>query len=234
MPLSLTTFPAGSVISATVVRSRLATIESYVNEGIVAGDRGTNWMDANHVYRPDFFGSPDPHTTLVSGETYFRSRGQGDADRAFFSYWLNTDIFVPVPGIGATIQLPERLDQGAYDYRVSVFASFYVYEFGGIDAPMDEISYHAADFEIMVDGNNYAATKRTLYNGSQTSTNQTVAFYPRKQITIAQAWSATQPAPMTPGVHSFGIGVRNYAPGSGEWKHVIAQQGAFLVRYYLR
>jgi hypothetical protein len=234
MPITLTTFASGAVIDATVLRDRLQTIEKYVNEQLVAGDRGSTWLDANHVYRADFFGGANPHTTLVSGETYYRQKGPGDAERAFFSWFLNnTTGWVQVPWLNVTFQLPEQLDQGTRDYRVEAFTSFYAYEFGGDDADLDLSSDNAATFSLMLDGDELSGiNRRPLYKGSKTGTQQLVALYPRSQVSMAHAFTSSD---LTPGVHNVGVVVQSNAPGvTTKWKHIIVRQGAFILRYGLR
>ncbi len=232
MPLTLTTFAANAVISAPLIRDRLSKIQRYIDEEVVATDRGTAWMNANHVFRPDpTFG----HTTLVSGESYFATRGQTDAERSFFSYQLNTGSFISVPGMSVPLEIVESFAQGTYRYRLQIFASFYAYEFGGADVAsiMNEDTDKAATFALGIDATTFGQTNRDVYKGSDTSASQLVATYPRKQITMF--WAENDTTYLAPGVHHAGVRVGNYVPGGGQsWKHVVLRQGSLVARYFDR
>lgn len=239
MSVSITTFASGAVIDATTIRTKISDIETYLNEGMIAADRGSAWLGANHVYRPDFFGAPDPHTTLTSGESYFRQRSIDDRDRAFTSYYVNTASWLPVPGLNITYQVPETLAQGASaQYRLMVFASFYVYEYGGnggnynvaATGGMDEDTWKAGAVSLSHDGTHAYGGFLNIYNGSVSGNYNAGTFYPRKQYTRCFAFAGSPVA----GTHNIGISVYNYVPGADEWKHIIFQQGNFTLRYSLR
>lgn len=234
MALTLTTFASGATIDATVLRSKLAQIEAYVNEGIIATDRDDAWMSANHLYRPDFFGGANPHTTLVSGESYFRERPLAEERRAFFSYFLGAGPY-PVPGLNATIQIPEALNPASTRYRLLVAVSFYLYEYGGADAYLDEDTSRAASVDLLING--VAARSNTMvryiYKGSITSAGQAVAFFPRKQISMV--WGDTSAPVAAVGVNHIGVAISPINPGAPEyWKHLIFVQGNIVCRYFIR
>jgi hypothetical protein len=233
MPVTLANVTAGTPISATVLRDRLQTVETYLNEQILNSDRADEWMQANHVYRPDFFGGSNPHTTLTTGESYFRSRPIAEERRAFFSYYLGQGPY-PIPGLNATVQIPEDLTGLNYDYRLVVTASFYCYEYGGADGNMDESTYEASQFTLLINGvpARSDCLERSLYKGSQTATEQASAFYPRKQISMV--WGDVSAPTVDVGVNSIGVAVMPGTPLSTEWKHIIVQQGNLIARYFLR
>lgn len=239
MPLTITTIPANATVNAATLRSKLMEIQHYVNGEIEASDRGTAWCTANHIYRPDFYGSPDPHTTMVSGENYFRTRGVDPDDRTFFSFYMGTGPYL-VPGLAATIQVPEDLEQGSVYYRLNVFASFNVYEFGGNDGAMDESTNLAATIHLGTSTNPTAIRDRTLrpvYKGSQTYVNDYVCIYPRKQHSIQWAFAGNVNGLTTPGVQSLGLWVKPFIPGAlspPSWKHIIFQQANLIARYRIR
>ncbi len=246
MPTSLTLVTANSTISATALQQYARDVELYCNESIASTDRGSAWCTANHVYRPDFYGAPDPHTTLVSGETYFRSTGISAADRVFFSYYLGDGPF-PVPGLQVPIQLPESLQQGSVYYRMVVTYSFYCYEYGGSDdevlgvlqSGLNEDNNHAATFHLGVGALPTAIrdnTTRELYKGSLTEDLELAAYYPRKQHSGVWAF-AGDVSGIGVGMNSVGIYVRPRTPATTSpslWKHIVIAQGSIIVRYKLR
>lgn len=234
MSLTLTTFASGAVIDATVLRARQASIEAYLNEGTIAADRGTGWLGANHVYRPDFYGSPNPRTTLTSGESYFRNRDADVANRVFYSWYLgNTDAWFYVPGLTIPVQIPESLIAGSVYYRLVVQASYYVYEYGG-DGSGTEASRSALT-GLLLDGTLAGATVRPLYSGSS-MTAGAGAFrtftYARKQHSFCTAYVGG--GLIAPGVHHVGVGVKIDTPSTNDSKFVIFQQGNITARYYIR
>jgi hypothetical protein len=238
MPVVLTTFAPGAIIDATVVRAKIQQVETYVNEQVAAGDRGSAWMTANHVYRPDFYGGPNPHTLLTSGESYFRERSTDAATQSWWSYYLgntSSSVVLPVPGLNATIQIPEAISANG-GHRVRVFASFYAYEFGGVGTAggagvgnMDESGTNTAmSFNMIVNGSTQSMPK-SVYKGSQTSTLDQVAFYPRKQVSYIRDFA------LDTGIYNIGIGIIPFTPASADnTKHCIVAQGNLLLRYYCR
>lgn len=228
MSLTLATFASGAVINATTVRTLLGQIETYVNEGTIAADRGSTWCRANHVYRPDFYGD---HTTLVSGESYFASRPESDQLRSWWTRYLgdsggsNAQGYFLIPGLTKTIQIPQTLSTGSH--RVRIFASFFAYEFGGVDGNMEESVTGAASFAMLVDGAAQTGQQKPIWKGSSTSANQAYAFYPRKQVSFIRDFDVAA------GVHTFGIGVVPANQGTNT-KHVVVVQGNLIVRYYCR
>lgn len=239
MPVVLTTIPSGAIIDADTLRTLVLDVETYVNEAIASTDRGSTWLTSNHVYRPDFYGSPDPRTTLVSGEHQFRSRGIADPERAFFSAFLGAGPF-PVPGLNVTAEIPETLNVGSVYYRAILQASFYAYEWGGSDDNMDEslANNQACTFKVAVNGvtqDTFASLP--IWKGSQTETRYISAFYPRKQCSAVWA-SAGLGADLRVGVNDIGIvvDVEPVRPAGATLicKHIIVQQGNVNFRHWIR
>lgn len=236
MSTSLTLITANSNINATVLRTLVDEVRLYVNEEVAAADMGAFFIKPNHVYRPDFFGGTNPHTTLTSGEVYFRNRADDVARAAYYSHYLGEDSgnsFFPIPGMNATIQVPEDINTNG-GHRVRLHGSFYVYEYGGNDgtanAGMAE-SYtigSAGVIGMLVDGTQVGALK-PFYKGSIDGTEQYRAYYPRKQVSFL--WSAA----LNEGVHTLGVGINPTQPSTdGLTKHCIVLQGGLNVPYWCR
>jgi hypothetical protein len=248
MPISISTFSSGAVISATELRSRAAAIEDYVNKQIEAGDRTTNWMTSGHVYGPDFqYGSGyDAHLPFTGGHAYWSQRPNDDGRRAIFS-WFAGEGPAMVPGLTRTIQLPEAMPSGKY--RALVLASFWGYEYGGLGETASgavtpfqtEGGSPACSFRLYEDGVGVAATSRKVYPSSCAQENgwwggsggtygaASGLIYCRKQVSMVHAvhWG-------TAGVHTVGVGVTCPAAGAGQWKHIFVREGSFYVRYRIR
>jgi hypothetical protein len=238
MPVTLTTFASGAVINATTLRERLQQAETYVNEEIEQSDRAEGWMEANHLYRPDFYGGANPHTTLVTGESYWRTRPLAEERRAFFAAYYGGTGPYRVPGLGATIQIPEALNPSGTRYRLVVCASFYAYEFGGSDAELSEVgAVRSATFNFMINGvmARTNSCQRDIFKGSKTLTEQAVPFYPRKQISMVYGDTSAPVAQV--GCNNIGVTV-NPVGGGGSIgtvvKHIIIVQGSMIARYFIR
>ena len=238
MSTSLTLITANANINATVLQTLVDEVRLYVNEGVAAADLGAFFIKPNHIYRPDFFGGTNPHTTLTSGEVYFRNRDDDVARAAYYSHYLGDasgSAFFPIPGMNATIQVPEDINTNG-GHRVRLQASLYAYEYGGNDdvtnAGMAESSAtgtaSAARIQVMVDGAIVGAPKY-IYKGSIDGTSQYRAYYPRKQVTAS--WSVA----LNEGVHTLGIGINPTTPTTaGLTKHCIVLQGGLNVPYWCR
>lgn len=240
MALTLTTFGATDVIDHTVLRARLQSVETYLNEEIANSDRSAGWLHANHVYRPDFFGpnSANPRTVFTTGETQFRQRPLADDHRAFFSFYLGDGPYL-VPGLAATFQIPESLQQGTYYYRINTDASWYCYEYGGGDNTyLDEETSLTATFHLACSASKSAIraeTQRSIYKGSLTDASEIVPLFPRKQYSLCYPFIGNTKGISTPGCVSVGVYVKPVNPaGSGlaltTWRHIIVQQGNFIAR----
>lgn len=230
MSLTLTTFASGATIDADTMRSIIGSIELYLNEQTIAADRATGWVTPTQVYRPDFFGAPNPHTTLTSGETYFRYVNRDIATRRFSSRYLNTDAWIPVPGLCATIQVPESMRQGAYYYLIEVFASFYVREWGGLAGALDNFNNRTGVASLSINGTaGYA--QRYVFKGSTGGALNNTEYYTGRQVTMAYAVTV----PTTESVVNVGVTWQNASSGYAITpKHIIFEQGNLMVRYYLR
>lgn len=235
MSLSLTTFSSGAVIDASTLRARLLSIETYLNEEIAAADRGTGWCGANRLYRPDFFGAPNPHTTMPSGESYYRRRTGDARERIFFSYYVNTGGWLPVPGMSIPIQVPELLDMSGTDYRLMVFCSFYVYEMGGGGAltTLDDDTTTAASVALSLDGSTGGSvniTVRNIFQGADAGSANVIPAFTRKQHSMSYAWVGSA---IDRGLHNVGVIVRTNN-NTDATKHIIFQQGTMTARYFVR
>ena len=195
-PLGSTTSPRSDLegsktLKASHVTDLDSSIRRFVNYGIGADEirdpapydldtRNTysehGWVDSQHIFKPEFYGSPDPRMTAVSGATHFRETNSNLSEHALFNYELTGSTYAPVPGLCARIKLK-------HDSTVYINASFYAYEIGGIartpswqialnkrDGSPSDVTPHegylgraAADFVLHINGNFKSGTKRRLF-----------------------------------------------------------------------
>lgn len=238
MSLTLPTFPANSVINATLMQARVTEVERYINEEMIAADRSTLWMTSNHVYRPDFFvsgtidagGIVHGRTILTSGESSFAMRSDDSATATYWSYYLGDTTgngLFPVPGLCRTIQIPENIYTNA-GHRTRVFASFYVYEYGGDDGNIDEsAALTAGTLDLLVDGVAQGINK-PIHKGTSTGGTNAQCFYSRKQVSFIHALD------LNSGIHDIGVAISPTNTSSDEYKHLIGLQGAIIVRNTMR
>tara|TARA_R100001594_G_scaffold59851_2_gene93861 strand:+ start:127 stop:1146 length:1020 start_codon:yes stop_codon:yes gene_type:complete len=132
------------------------------------GEQG--WVDSEHIFKPEFYGSPDPRMTSVSGSTHFRETNSDLSKSALFLNELTGSTWAPVPGLCSRIKLN-------FESMVYISASFYAYEIGGIAttatrALLDESSQTpraghlgaiAAKFQLSINGNRKSGTGRDLH-----------------------------------------------------------------------
>jgi hypothetical protein len=240
MPISLTTIGAGAAIDATVLRTRVATIERYVNEQVAAGDRTTNWLDTVHVFAPDFQygGGAGPRVVMPGGEVAWCERTAERAGAALF-YFDNSSGFVPVPGLCRTLHFPETPTAA---FRVSMCATFYAFEYGGTGAApngaRDEAST-AAQFGFFLDGNSVASSYRKIMAASDTNSAVGAPYsgqiYARKQVVMFHVEAGS--VFTAPGIHHVEVRCIPVTPGTPatpEWKHIFVVQGRLAIRHRLR
>lgn len=241
MPISLTTIASGASIDATVLRTRSATIERYVNEQVAAGDRTTNWLDTVHVFAPDFqYGAgAGPRVIMPGGEVAWSERPSDRAQAALF-HWKNQTGYVPVPGLCRTLHYPEAPTAA---FRVSMYATFYAFEYGGAGAApilgRDETD-DVARFSFFLDGTQASGSTRKIMAASETSSAVSEPYsgqiYARKQVSMFHVESGGTFT--APGVHHIEVRclpiATPAAPSDNDWKHIFVVQGRLLVRHRLR
>lgn len=223
MPLTVTTVTTGTAINASTLTSYCASIEHYINEGIVSGDlQSTAWVRSSRVYGPDFTTGIIQNSRLVSGEAHWTRRGISSAERSIHHPQINTGItagtagaYVPVDGMTRTFAVPEALSaSGDPTHRVRVCMDWYCHELGG-KGTIDDSTDHCADFALFVNGVSKGATARPLYTASNDSGQITIGA--AKQYSIRYAALLT-----TAGVQHVGLRIRSYAlaVGGGNFRHI--------------
>ena len=238
MPLVLTTVTNGTVIDATAVQGYIDQIEYYLNEGIDNGDLdGAPWVDSVHVFKPEFYGAPNPRTVLTSGMTQYYAKGDSLYTSAAYHYKLGRDGWLAIPGLQATLKIPQD------DVRVKVLASFAAYEWGGSQTANEggalAPTHLVASFHIYQNEVRLSHTGRRIYRSGETpgGTDETSllgGLVARKQICMADYLEFDR------GTHSVGVRVRVYEPPVPpstsviDWKHVFIVQRNFVVDYHLR
>lgn len=234
MGLTLTTVSNGTAITASAIRGYVTTVEKYLNEEIAAADLKTSaaWVTATQVFRPEFMGSPYPHTELVTGETHYRYTNADPARRAIHHDVINADQFVAVPGLQVTYQVPETLTGSAPAFIATILTSFYTYEYGGAGSRTE--GARCADFRLAVNGTTVASTERRLYTASRCTSDfeEAGAFLARKQHSMLYFQIAAA------GVHHAGVYVKVYtrtASGStDDWRHIFVAARSIVVDWYHR
>jgi hypothetical protein len=235
MGLTLTTVTDGTDITAAAVEDYIAKIERYLNEGVASGDLDTAaWVDSVHIFKPEFYGAPYPRTKLVSGMAHYYRKTDSIYTAAAFHYNLGRESYVHVPGLQATLKIPDN------STRVNVTASFAAFEWGGSDT-VDEGSTLSpasvvANFYLYQDETQLGHTGRRIYPSGATPTTdeETVlgALVARKQVCMSDSLS------FNAGTRTCGVRVGVQFPTiSGalvDWKHVFVLQRNFVVDYHLR
>jgi hypothetical protein len=241
MPISLTTIGSGASIDADVLKARCSTIERYVNEQSVAGDRTTNWLDSVHVFSPSFqYGAgAGPRVVMPGGEIAWCER-PADRSLAALYHWKTNLNYVPVPGLCRTLNF---LSAPTATFRVTMYATFYAFEYGGDGAApngaRDETD-EVARFCFFLDETQITASARKLLASSDVNSAVAAPFagqvYARKQVTMfaVEAGSVFTSA----GIHHVEVRclpiTTPAAPADNDWKHIFVTGGRMMVRHRVR
>jgi hypothetical protein len=180
MGLSIPLFSDTTTVSASDIRGKVDTIETFVDRGVLVGDlRAAKWVDSVHIFKPDFFASPSPRMEAVSGDTWWRQTGLGRNEYAIFHADPIVEQWIPIPGLCATIRNPIST---AANRRLDLMASFYAFTIGGFpSATNNNINERrSALLSLRVNGTEVDGTRRFVYAtptsgtyaGSNVSRNQ--------------------------------------------------------------
>ena len=141
---------SGEILEADDLRTRFEHIQKETNGKFTSGNfvntPGTTTkkqvVQTEHIFKPEFFGSPSPHILGVSSDTYYRRRSGNKLDRCYrheatgsklmdsldLSELMENDpsAWQPIEGLSATV----FVDPGR-DAICSVMCNFYAFESGG-------------------------------------------------------------------------------------------------------
>ena len=242
MGLSLTTVADGTTITAAAIEGYISTIETYLNEGIASADLlATPWVESTHVFKPEFFGSPDKRAAFVSGDVHYRIQGDSLYTAAAFHHDLIKNGVAYVPGLQVTFKCPANT-------YVRVLCSFAAFEWGGIGT-VNEGPANLTDpprggqFHLHLDGDTFGpfgvTTDRNLYESgmsdpavpAQGESCVVGALVARKQHSIAEYVLVS-----TAGTHTIGVSLTIPEPvltgASYDQRHVFVLQRSIVVDFY--
>ena len=225
MGLAMPLFGAGDVVSATDIVDRVEDVEDFLNGGVVAADlQASEWVQSHHIYKPEFYGSPDPRAVAVSARTHWRERGHDCYDWSVHHSTSANAAYVTVNGLGATVHVPKM--GGGTDCFATVLVSFYTYEWGGL-AVTDEATL-VATFDLFVNGTKQTGTMRTLFSSDSAVPPSTVRS--RKQHNMMKEFKLSE------GIHHIDVRVKveqpaSYLPATGTstHEHIIVSGQSLLV-----
>lgn len=240
MGLSLTTVADGTTITAAAIEGYISTIETYLNEGIASADLlATPWVESTHVFKPEFFGSPDKRAELVSGDAHYRVQGDSMYTAGAFHHDLIKDGTAYVPGLQVTFKCPANT-------YVRVLCSFAAFEWGGIGSVNEGPAAltpvpRAGTFKLHLDGAvvGGTTTTRALYESgmsdpavpTQEESCVVGALVARKQHSIAEYVLVG-----TAGTHTLGVALTIPEPvltgASYDQRHVFVLQRSIVVDFY--
>jgi hypothetical protein len=240
MATTLTTVSAGTVDAAALL-ANVEEVENYINGNIIAADLNASaFVKSEHVFAPEFFGSPAPRFEAVSGDTHFRNTEGTRTERAVLHASMAIEKWTPVPGLCATVKQSDPLA-----VRAEILASFYVWEFGGglntADPTHSEYELPAgrdvAYFHLRLDGVEIPGTTRRIANSVSDETG--ARFIARDQITMFAN------VKLTNAVHQIGVfcyiidpapygggATPEVANGDPKWKDIWFQGRNLIVDTY--
>jgi len=173
---------ASSTLTAEDINEGMATAEYIVNTGITnqelqnksPSDRASfddeGWLTPDHIYKPEFYGSPSPRMNAVSGQVHFRESNSAKNNGVIFSAELSGAEYVAVPNASTRIKL-------RHSATVHILCSYYCYEFGGVNKENDFQVYNGsssggyeekevARTALYVNNSRYGSTIRRIYTST--------------------------------------------------------------------
>jgi len=201
MPISLSQFNSGDVITAESVMDRLDAMEKYINGGISSADLSTSpWVKTEHIVKPEFYGSPSPRFLGVTSDVHHRHIRNNIQEFDLFIEEMGTEWHV-IPSLAASFYCDQ-------DAVIEVYTSFWVYETGGsVSSFIGDENTRAARIKLFLDGTGEDTTQRRVSAGSSDSD---VAHYHRRFHHIL--WRST--TKITKGPHSVSVRIQPANLGS--------------------
>ena len=180
----LTKIDNSRTLDAEHINEGMKSAQHYLNNGITSRQlenkqpsahpvfENEGWVTSEHIYKPEFYGSPSPRMMAVSGQTHFREVNNSVDNGSIFCPPLSGSGQTGIPNACTRIKL-------RHDAEVFIMASFYCFEFGGINEEMRvdvkedywSTSTHTGGYEMRsagngdldVDGVNYASTRSQIF-----------------------------------------------------------------------
>lgn len=240
MALTLATVSDGTAMDVTTMKTSVAAIETFINQGIEATTLKDSapWIETLMVFRPSYYSGPDSGLTArfegVSAEVYYFYRSGNDIHRSVHHSQVNALSYVPIHGLARTIACAEDISAGSNPTkRAHISASFYIYEFGG-DGLTNETTNPCALIALRVDSTIIDATRRHLYTASY--------FGDPGRLACRKQYAMLYPAEVDEGVHSIAVCIRPETqtkgngsdPANDNWRHLFVSNRSMQVRYNYR
>ncbi|MCP4437131.1 MAG: hypothetical protein GY913_21440 [Proteobacteria bacterium] len=173
MAAGLSVLTDGATTAAADLNDRLDTLEEWVNFGMASGDiqsgSGSEWVRPSHVYRPDFYGSPDNRSVSEGSTTHWRRTADDLFDRSIHSQDLETGTTSDDEGwmtiMGSAISL--RVVEASK--ITEILFTCYPFESGGTESsatwlPME---VRCGEIALFIDGTKQTGTERRFYTSTE-------------------------------------------------------------------
>ena len=242
----------GDATSASEVQAFLDEAHRFINGGMVDSDLHTReWVKTEHIFRPEFFGSPSPRVEMVSSDVHYRQRphdtGSGHLGVALSVN--NSESYQYIEGLGATV----RCHKAAV---VDVMTSFYIFEDNGQGTKLD-MDQPVAQVCLFVDNEARRNTIRNIFprakggapiisgtlsavespeaenfNGTRARefNRRQVSFIHQESLTAGTHKLSVRLKYKTRQGYSNGIASDHISTAKGdEWKHVFVEGRNFIV-----
>lgn len=245
MAVSLTSFSNGTVLDSSGTDSpedRIDDVEDYVNFGVGTGDLASGRIvKAEHIFRPEFRGSPDPHARLETGEVHWRYTGDDFGDTTFFhgdKITYERDDTNPsvsswrwIKGMAATVWI--QPNQSNNVCRGEIEARCFAYDWGGqhgiytagtgsTQGPIETSDVLVAQVGLFVNNSLQTGTIRSLYSSGEhdPGTSHEAFQFTKREMN----WSVQFENTFSPGIYNIGFRIRirsnNYRSITPGLKHI--------------
>ena len=129
--------------SASELQAVFDEAHRFFNGGMIASDlNARTWVDTEHIFRPEFYGSPSPRVEMVSSDVHYRQRPHDTTERSIHHEASgagslgvnlsnnNPDSYQFIEGLGSTM----RCHKAAV---VDIMTTLYIYEDNGEGSKID-------------------------------------------------------------------------------------------------
>tara|TARA_R110000824_G_scaffold17134_1_gene69973 strand:+ start:4749 stop:5537 length:789 start_codon:yes stop_codon:yes gene_type:complete len=138
-----TDFVSTVTLHAVHIKERFKELQRFVNGGIKSSDmkKSEPWVEAQHIFKPEFYASPSPRFEAVSGDVYHKHRAHNKMNRyyrhehsgssiqpggSYEGAGSNPEVWHPIEGMSSTIHVTED------SVVAMVMGTFYAWESGGV------------------------------------------------------------------------------------------------------
>jgi hypothetical protein len=217
----------GDTVTAESINNINTKVSEYLNGGIdstdIEGD--DDWVDRQHIIRPEFYGAPAPRVLLTSSDVHYREAG-AQQDISIFHFMMGSAQWLAIPGMSAsiTINQSESRTESA-PVRCIIRAQWRTTEhYGGTTSISssqrleDRASSLCAFFALFIDGQRVVGTTRRLFASGNRNKKGRCDLASKNHSILYSARD------LLPGVHDIGVRIYTVTGSNNSWQRIQIKQ----------